>query len=134
MRTNNSLRCLVLVLALSAAGQVRAGNQSFTYDPAGRLVAADYGANITISYAYDNAGNLIQSSMPSPGLLVSRGANNQILIIWPASPGGFTLESTPSLAPANWQPVNVTPLQIGNFNYVTLNGNLAVHSFHRLRK
>ena len=121
----------VFVLALTWA---QAGLTLYTYDSAGRLVASDYGANNTLSYAYDNAGNLVQSAMPSPGLLVSRAANNQILLIWPVSPGGFTLESTPALGPANWQPVNVTPSQIGNFNYVTLNANLVARTFHRLRK
>ena len=46
------------LLALAAS----ASNVTYTYDPAGRLVAADHGAGKTISYAYDHAGKLLRSA------------------------------------------------------------------------
>ena len=33
---------------------------TYSYDPAGRLVRADYGDGVAVSYTYDAAGNLLQ--------------------------------------------------------------------------
>ncbi len=46
--------CLILLTGALAAQAV-----TYSYDSAGRLVKADYGAAGVIVYVYDNAGNLV---------------------------------------------------------------------------
>ena len=113
---------------------VLAGNIAYDYDPAGRIVATDYGGGKSISYAYDNAGNLIVSSQPSPGVLVSRMSASQIILYWPAAPGGFNLYSSGSLGTgAQWNFAGTIPAPAGDFNLVTLPLNPAA-TFYRLQK
>ena len=64
------LLLLLLFLAswvADAATADTAGSQApaprtitYSYDPAGRLVRADYGDGVAVSYTYDAAGNLLQ--------------------------------------------------------------------------
>jgi YD repeat-containing protein len=106
---------------------------SYTYDPAGRLVAADYGTSKTISYAYDNAGNLLRSSQPTPGLTVVSLVGNQLTLSWPASPSGFVLESASSIGPgAQWTNPGVQTTQSGNLTLATV--TLSGTTFYRLHK
>ena len=107
---------------------------SYTYDPAGRLVAVDYGANKTTSYAYDPAGNLLQTTAPSPGFAFSPVVNHQLTLAWPANPGGFTLEASATLGPAApWTVVAPAPTLVGNQYTGTVNA-LSGFKFFRLRK
>ena len=127
--------CSFLAVFALALFSAQAGVTAYTYDPASRLVSADYGANRTISYAYDNAGNLIQSSQPSPGLVVGPVVGNQFTVSWPAAPGGFGLYKANAIgAGAQWSNVGVTPTQVGNFNFVTVNLSLVGNTFYRLQK
>ena len=126
-----SVICAVLLAMWSPAAD--ASTISYTYDPAGRLVAADYGANKTTSYVYDNAGNLLQSARPAPGLIILGLTGTQLTLAWPAIPGGFVLQSATAIGSgAQWINVNATPSQSGNLNTVTVNVNGA--SFYRLKK
>ena len=130
MKTMPLIPTLVTALALAAS----AGVVSYTYDPAGRLVSADYGGGKSTSYAYDNAGNLIVSSQPSPGLLVSRPSASQIALFWPVAPGGFLLYSSGSLgAGAQWNLSGAVQFQIGDLNVVTQALGPA-NTFYRLQK
>jgi uncharacterized protein RhaS with RHS repeats len=125
-----------LILAILAALTVSsfAGVVSYSHDPAGRLISADYGAGKSISYAYDNAGNLILSSQPAPGLLISRASANQINLYWPAAPGGFMLFSSGSLgAAAQWNFAGAIQSQTGDLNVVTQALGPA-NTFYRLQK
>ena len=120
-----------LLILLPAAN---ASNIAYTYDAAGRIVAADYGSGKSTSYAYDNAGNLIVSSQPSPGLLVSRPSANQINLFWPIVPSGFLLHSSGSLATgAQWNLSGTAQFQMGDFNVVTQALGPA-NRFYRLQK
>ena len=119
------------VVALLLPSQALAA--SYTYDAAGRLLGADYGTGKSISYGYDNAGNLIQATQPAPALLIARAPANQLTVSWLAFPAGFALESTLSLAPANWQSVNAPPAQVGNYSVVTVTNDPG-GKFYRLRK
>jgi len=93
---------------------------TYTYDPAGRIVAASYGAGKSTSYAYDNAGNLLLSSQPAPGLLISRASANQIKLFWPAVPGGFVLYYSGNLgAGAQWNISGAISTPAGDLNVVT---------------
>lgn len=57
----------------------------------------------------------------SPGLIfIESGEATKVIVSWPAAAGSYTLESTASLNPADWQPVNVPPVTAGGFNTVTL--------------
>lgn len=51
-----------------ATGEARAATNEvkLTYDPAGRLVTATYGNGMTISYVYDNNGNMIERKVTTP--------------------------------------------------------------------
>ncbi len=124
----------VAALFVPVRPAAEASTIAYTYDPAGRLVAADYGAGKSASYAYDNAGNLIFSSQPSPGLLVSRSSASQINLVWPAAPGGFVLEGSPTLgADAVWTSVGATLTSSGNFWTATISIVGSVQ-FYRLHK
>ncbi|MDQ6633020.1 MAG: RHS repeat protein [Verrucomicrobiota bacterium] len=124
----------VLVLAVVIYGSTSASVINYTYDPAGRVVSADYGSSKSASYAYDNAGNLLQSSTPSPGLVIGPIQNGQFSIAWPSTPGGFVLESTTALGPgAVWSPVVAPTNQMGDRFFVTLSVGSA-QTFYRLHK
>jgi YD repeat-containing protein len=135
MNASKTLLCALLARVLLLwSPETHASTITYTYDPAGRIVAADYGAGKSTSYAYDNAGNLLQSSQPSPGLIVGPIVNGQFSIAWPSAPGGFVLESTPSLGGvAIWSPVGVVPTQVVNRNVVTLSVT-PTNKFFRLHK
>lgn len=121
-------------LVLMALNSAPAGNVLYNYDSAGRLVSVDHGAGKSTSYAYDNGGNLLQASQPSPGLQIGTVAGNQFTLAWPAAPGGFVLETSPTLNPgAAWTNANLTATLNGNRLAVTIpvgNGT----QFYRLRK
>lgn len=77
-------------------------------------------------------GTVQESTAQPPGLTVIREGNN-VRISWPVSATGFTLESTPSLSPANWQNVTQPVQVVGDQNVVTVpiaTGN----SFFRLHQ
>ena len=130
---NLARACFVAALLIRLLS-VDASTISYTYDPAGRLVTANYGANNTASYAYDNAGNLLQSSQPTPGITIASVVGNQLTLSWPISPAGFVLQSAGSVSSGvQWNNVGVTPTKAGNLNVVTLTltGNTM---FYRLQK
>ena len=54
---------ITLGIVLVMAGISYAGAVSYTYDGAGRLIAAEYGSEKLISYNYDNAGNLLSRTI-----------------------------------------------------------------------
>lgn len=136
MNTIKQLSCysILAVLLLFMASTSHASSIAYTYDAAGRIVAADYGGGKSTSYAYDNAGNLIVSSQPSPGLLVSRPSASQIALFWPVAPGGFLLYSSGTLgAGAQWNISGAIQFQTGDLNVVT-QGLGPANTFYRLQK
>ena len=129
LRPNGLVQLFFAVFLIWVRAQ--AGLQSFSYDAAGRIVAADYGGGKSISYAYDHAGNLVQWFQPAPGIVVDSLAGSQLTLFWPAAPAGFRLQSTSALgASAVWSDVLVTPVQMGNLNLVTV--TVAGTTFFRL--
>jgi YD repeat-containing protein len=134
MKSSRSFTLYALFTALLCLAHpvADASNIAYTYDAAGRLITTDYGANRTASYAYDNAGNLLQSATPAPGLTVVSLIGNQLTLSWPISPGGFVLQSASSINPgAVWNNVGATPVPSGNLNSVTLTLNAT--TFYRLK-
>jgi YD repeat-containing protein len=136
MKSSKNFTTCALLTALLCLGHpgADASNITYTYDAAGRIVAADYGAGKSTSYAYDNAGNLILSSQPAPGLVVSRPSANQINLFWPVAPGGFMLYSSGSLgAGAQWNISGAIQFQTGDLNVVT-QALGPFNTFYRLQK
>jgi YD repeat-containing protein len=114
--------------------RAEASNIAYSYDPAGRLVAADYGGGKSTSYAYDNAGNLLLWAQPAPAILVSRLAAGQINLFWPAAPSGFLLYSSRSLGVgASWNISGAIQFQAGDLIVVTQAVG-ALNTFYQLKK
>jgi len=73
------LRTISLILLTAA---LCADTVNYTYDAAGRLAVVDYGNGRTITYIYDNAGNLLSrtatsAGSSSAGIRNSKGAGRQ---------------------------------------------------------
>ena len=135
MNTPSTSFCALCGAVLSLwSPAAHASTIAYTYDPAGRLVAADYGGGKSASYAYDPAGNLLQTAAPSPGFALGPVVNHQLSLWWPAYPGGFTLESSMTLGSgAPWTMVTPVPVLIGNQYGGPINVGSGVQ-FFRLRK
>jgi hypothetical protein len=110
------------------------GGITYTYDAAGRLLSANYGAGHSASYAYDDAGNMLLSSAPSPAIVVGPLIAGQLTLSWPAIPVGFALQKSPTLGPtASWSAVTAAQTQNGNI----ISANVSVGDgteFYRLEK
>ncbi|MBE0542063.1 MAG: hypothetical protein IH623_11795 [Verrucomicrobia bacterium] len=61
----------------------------------------------------------VQAAPASPTLTITL-VGDDARISWPVSATGFTLESTPSLSPANWQDVSQPVQVVGDQNVVTV--------------
>jgi YD repeat-containing protein len=138
MKSSSSFLVRALLLLTSGLlvwnGVVVASTMTYTYDAAGRIAAADYGSGKSTSYAYDNAGNLLQSSQPTPGITIVSLIGNQLTLSWPITPGGFVLQSARSVGPgAVWNNLGVTNTPSGNLNSVTLTLS-GTTTFYRLKK
>jgi YD repeat-containing protein len=68
MKKTCTLSIWVLVFTLLCLCPAAADIVTYTYDDAGRLVAADYGNNTFIDYRYDNNGSLLTRSTGNSGL------------------------------------------------------------------
>ncbi len=53
-------------------------------------------------------------------VLAIRQVGDDIQLSWPVNPTGFTLQSTPSLSPENWQPFGQPPMPVNGTNTVTI--------------
>ena len=100
------------------------GQVTITRTISNLVLRADDGAGHT---GLANSINVINA--PSLGMAQS---GNFLLIFWPVDPAGFVLESSASLAPAQWSPVSAPPFQIGNqyLESVQIDGT---NQFYRLR-
>ena len=50
------------------------GGSNYSYDAAGRLTKVDYGGGKTLTYTYDNAGNLLSRTSTSASVTPSNTA------------------------------------------------------------
>jgi hypothetical protein len=82
----------------------------------------------------DGSGLIISGSdsVSSPVLNISV-LENQIVLSWPSSISGYTLQDNHDLTTTNWSDVNATPSVFNGFNRVILPGN-ATQKFYRLKK
>ena len=67
------LRTISLILLAAA---LCADTVNYTYDAAGRRAVVDYGNGRTITYVYDNAGNLLSRTATSAASSSLRGIRN----------------------------------------------------------
>jgi YD repeat-containing protein len=118
MKTKQQLVGSLLAALLLVGPVIRlasGGGVTFTYDSAGRLLLANFGAGHSASYAYDNAGNLLLSSAPAPGIIIGPLVAGQLTLSWPALPSGFVLQKSATLGPtASWSTVTARTNQVGN--------------------
>ena len=61
------------LLLLTLVAQAAFPSVTYTYDSAGRLVAANYGSAGTVTYQYDNAGHIISRQLVLPSKCDSNG-------------------------------------------------------------
>lgn len=137
MKTKRQIIGLLLAAIILGLPQGRAllgGGISYTYDAAGRLLSANYGAGHTASYAYDDAGNVLLSSAPGPAIVVGPVIAGQLTLSWPAIPAGFALQKSPTLGPtASWSAVMAAQTQ--NANIISVNVSVGEGTeFYRLQK
>ena len=71
-------------------------------------------------------------SLQSPSLSVQVVAEN-VVLTWPSTAGGYALESSPTLAGANWQTLTNAPVVSGSV-YAMTNAVSGGSMFYRLRK
>jgi hypothetical protein len=64
--------CILLVLVPFSKHPASAQGVTYSYDSAGHLAAANYGALGTVTYTYDNAGHLITRTAPAPVLAIAK--------------------------------------------------------------
>jgi hypothetical protein len=69
----------------------------------------------------------------SPAKLAIARSGSSVVVSWPASPAGFVLQSTASLSPIDWQPVNSASILSNAMNTVVLPSSSAMQFFRLSR-
>jgi uncharacterized repeat protein (TIGR03803 family) len=78
-------------------------------------------------------GTLFKLVLPGPALSLTGFTATSFACSWPTNASGFTLQSAPSLQPANWSNVTVTPSVVNGFYTVTVPFS-AAQQFYRLQQ
>lgn len=119
---------------------------SFTYDPStsGTLQALGAGQSAEDSFYYlvtdgfsGHTRGLVSVTVSAPTvtqpmLVIVRSGSN-VIVKWPNTAADFTLESTTSFSPTNWQAVGITPVADGSDLTVTVDASSG-NAFFRLKK
>ncbi len=69
MKTKLTGFAIIVIVGLFAPATFGSMTIHYSYDDAGRLLQADYGAVATIDYVYDANGNLLQRTVTSDGIV-----------------------------------------------------------------
>ncbi len=85
---------------------------------------------VTNQMSSSNLFYRLSKSLIGPSLTATRVGQNLVLS-WPISAPGYTLQSTTSLSAPNWKPVAKVPVVVGNQYYVT-NNSASGNNFYRL--
>lgn len=88
------------------------------YSAAGVYALTGYSSAVLVGGGIVNAHQMIQLTLP-PDLNISTSGTN-VVVSWPYSVPSYSLSSSASLNPANWQNVASTPEMVGNTMQVTL--------------
>ena len=140
---------LLLALAAAAAHAQSGGgyelkNGAFS-SGAGSATNGAYRMTATFtpsaSGALTNAGYSLKGDFSSIGLVQTAGApllriiasGANAILAWPDPSTGFTLQSTPAIAPANWTDVAQPAVVVGNEKTVTVPAT-GPYRFYRLFK
>jgi hypothetical protein len=120
----------VLKLTLRAA-PIAAGDNSISFNalPLPQEISDTTATPVSSSYY---SGTLTVVPVIGPTLSLTRQTGNHLSFSWPASAGGFNLQSTTSLNPPNWTNAVVTLITNGNTINATSPPNNA-QIFYRLR-
>jgi hypothetical protein len=117
-------------LALKSNGTVVAwGNPASWGIPAGLegVTAIAAGGNHALA--------LLSGSSSSPVSLAARPSGNELILSWPATATGFTLQSTPNLTPpVTWLDVTNSPPAVLGGQFTVTNPISGDAQFFRLRK
>ncbi len=95
------------------------------------VVAYTSAPGVTYLAALEVTSSHLAPSAP-PTLATSRSGTD-VILTWPVSATGYQLQSSPSLAPAAWQPSGLTPVVDGDSNKVTVTPSTPAQ-FYRLAK
>jgi hypothetical protein len=93
--------------------------RGITLDPQGNL------------FVVDTANQTIRIGRPDPALQAS-AANGRMILSWPSWTTSYQLESSPALPATNWSSVVLSPVVIGDRNFLT-NALTEPALFFRLR-
>ncbi len=107
-------------------------NQTFSTDLAvGDLTAVLGGTTAYVGFTGATGGSNAQQQfsnfyfLPLPALNAVHNADGSITLSWPASIGGYALQSATSLAPANWAADNSAVTTVGGNYQVTVSAGSA---------
>jgi alpha-L-fucosidase 2 len=103
------------------------GNYQFKFSVAGKN-AASSGYNLVFDYI-----KLTPATVAAVPTITVTVAGGNLIISWPASATGYSLEYTTDLSQTNWNPVLQTPATVGDFDVVT-NTMVDEATFYRLHK
>jgi hypothetical protein len=126
---------------LGAGAGINGREQSDLIDQ-GVMTMALAGADLYVGGVFTMAGgkrstyfaHWTETNLPVAPSIGTARAGKQMVISWPASAAGFTLQVTDTLGPsANWTPAPETPTQAGDQNTVSVN-SAAGSKFYRLQK
>jgi len=116
---------LTLLLALYGVPCAAGGTVSYTYDDAGRLVAANYGNGTRITWTYDQNGNLIERAVATgtaPVPDVRANFSDGPLTVKSTTPVSITVSLTPGAQAgqtADWWIAAATPFDWYSFVYAS---------------
>ena len=89
--------------------------------------------------ARDNQGGTasvsgaIQVELPPPTLSIARTAVNTVLVSWPSSASGFSLQQTSDLASGNWTPVLEPVSDNGSTKSVVVNTSAGMRLYRLIK-
>lgn len=90
------------------------------YSPVSKSFLAAYTSNPGVTYLASLTVTSSHLAPVTPPTLSIALQGNAVVITWPASATGFTLQSSSTLSPANWQPSGLAPTTEGDWNKATL--------------
>jgi Concanavalin A-like lectin/glucanases superfamily/Immunoglobulin I-set domain/Immunoglobulin domain len=111
---------------------------SFSTDlPIGDITALLGGTTAYVGFTGATGGTASQQTvsnfyfLPLPALTAQVAAGNTLVLSWPASIGGYTLQSKADLGSGSWQNVTAPAVQVGGQNQVTVSSSSG-NQFYRL--
>ena len=92
-------------------------------------IGTGYADEVRVAVTFNEAIGILPS--PAAALRIFRSGPD-VIVAWPTSATGFTLQSCDNLTTTNWANVGTTPTVVGSENFVT-NASPTGHAFFRLK-